>query len=218
MVTLVDLASKKDKEILNRINDKIFNFIQGKYLEALTLQDSEFEFEFNLIPVSLKSQNGKSELLNPAGHINSQGIFEVNTSTDNVILQVTNKSERPIYFSIIEINSQGEIAPFLPNPKCPGSDDDRLIPPGKTVNISGCIYSFAPPYERLILKGFATGSPINFEPTVTSRGLGIDHEKENPLERFIKKSYRKNRGSGTAETDGSLRGYSAEFVYDIVKK
>ena len=40
-MTLVDLASKKDKEILNRINDKIFNFIQGKYLEALTLQDSE---------------------------------------------------------------------------------------------------------------------------------------------------------------------------------
>lgn len=217
MVVIANLAAKYDKNAVDKIGEHIFNFVQGKYLQSLTLKDSDYEFEFKLIPVR-KKNSGALEFLNSSDYTNSKGIFEVNTSTDKVILQVTNKSERPIYFSIIEINSQGEIASFFPNPRCPSSDDDRLIPPGKTINITSCTFSFSPPFERLILKGFATATPINFEPTVTSRGQDNDNEKENPLERFIKKSYHKNRSLNGTEDNASLKGYSAEFVYDIVKK
>ncbi len=80
-----------------------------------------------------------------------------------------------------------------------------------------CVYTFGPPFERLILKGFATSSPINFQPTVQTRGEGTK-ASNNPLENFVKQTYSQSRGSEGNNVSNEVDGYSTEFVYEIVKK
>ena len=131
-------------------------------------------------------------------------------------MQITNKSKKTLYISIIEINSKGEIFPFMPNDNCPLTDDERKLAPGQTMIFKDCVYSFGPPYERLILKGFATTTPINFQPTVATRGEGT--RNANPLEKFIQQSYTQSRGSTGNSTNSDVDGFTTEFVYEIVKK
>ncbi|WP_179345589.1 caspase family protein [Winogradskyella ursingii] len=200
------------------VTEAIFNYAQGSYLKKLKLDNLDYEFEFKLLPAKVDEYTEEITMLEGGAFINEAGKFQVNTTTDGVILQVTNKSDRPLYFSIIEINSKGEIAPFMPNDKCPLNDNERLIPAGKTMTFNNCIYTFGDPYETLILKGFATTSPINFRPTVQSRGADSGTRgTKDPLEGFIGQTYTKTRGSSGSSVSGPIDGFSTEFVYEIVK-
>lgn len=201
------------------INETLFNYAQGNYLKNLKLDNLDYEFEFKLIPAEEDDLTGELKELELNAFTNEAGKFQVNTTQDRVLLQVTNKSEKPLYFSIIEINSKGEIAPFMPNDNCDLNDNERLIAPGKTMTFKDCIYSFGDPYETLILKGFATASPINFEPTVKSRGVAAGTRgTTNPLEGFLGQTYSQSRGSSSASVSGTIDGYSTEFVYEIVRE
>src|SRR5690606_4429242 len=100
---------------------------------------------------------------------------------------------------------------FFPNQRCNLHDDERKLAPGQTVVFRDCVYSFGPPYERLILKGFASEKPLNFQPTVKTRG--VDSASNNPLEKFLQSSYAQTRGSEAESVTGDLDGYSTEFVY-----
>ncbi|SHG20663.1 Caspase domain-containing protein [Flavobacterium fluvii] len=216
--TIDKIASTRGSNDVEIINQKIFNYAQGKYLKDLSLKNYNYEFEFKLLPVEYnKDTNTAGELKPENSFYNSSGTFEVNTKDSFVVLQVTNKSERPIYFSIIEINSKGEINPFMPNGNCTLNNNERKLEPGKTMIFKDCVYSFGPPYERLILKGFATSTPINFQPTVQARGAGSRGVGENPLENFIQQSYAHSRGAEANSPSEKIDGFSAEFVYEIVK-
>lgn len=195
----------------------LFNYAQGSYLKNLSLKNLKYEFEFRLLPVK-KISNGEFEALDENAYTDETGKFKVNTSGDAVFLEVTNKSKKSLYFSIIEINTQGEIFPFMPNTNCTLNDNERLIPPGKTMVFKDCIFSFGPPYETLILKGFATENPVNFQPTVRSRGRSNTKGDQNPLERFVSKTYTQSRGATGNEVSESIDGFTTEFVYEIVRK
>lgn len=199
------------------INQKLFNFAQGQYLKNLSLKNLAYEIEFKLLPINYSDATGKvGDLIDANKNINEAGIFEVVPEKDHVVLQITNKSKKALYVSIIEINSKGEIAPFMPNDNCPLTNEERKLAPGQTMIFKDCVYSFGPPYETLILKGFATTTPINFQPTVTTRGEAS--RNANPLENFIQQSYSQSRGSTGNTTNSEVDGFSTEFVYEIVKK
>lgn len=195
----------------------LFNYAQGSYLKNLSLKNLKYEFEFRLLPVE-KVSDREFEALDENAYTDEAGKFKVNATDDAVLLEVTNKSKKSLYFSIIEINSQGEIFPFMPNTNCTLNDNERFLPPGKTMVFKDCIFSFGPPYETLILKGFATENPVNFQPTVRSRGQSNTRGDKNPLERFISKTYSKTRGSTSQEVGDSIDGFTTEFVYEIVKE
>lgn len=199
------------------INQKLFNFAQGQYLKNLSLKNQAYEIEFKLLPINYSDETGiTGDLISDPKNINEAGIFEVVPEKDHVVLQVTNKSKKTLYVSIIEINSKGEIAPFMPNDNCPLTNEERKLAPGQTMIFKDCVYNFGPPYERLILKGFATTTPINFQPTVATRGEGS--RNANPLENFIQQSYSQSRGSSGNSANSDVDGFSTEFVYEIVKK
>ncbi|GAA4282174.1 caspase family protein [Gaetbulibacter aestuarii] len=203
---------------LDDIKNKLFSFAQGQYLKNLDMKNSDYEFEFKLIPVSydvLLDEIG--EKLDPKDFENDNGTFQVHEETDHVVLQVTNKSKTPLYFSIIEINSKGEINPFMPNGDCSLNDNERKLLPGKTMTFDDCVFSFYPPYEKLVLKGFATPYPINFQSTVETRG-DSSRSASNPLESFLGDTYSQSRGSDGNKSSANIDGYSTEFVYEIVKK
>ncbi len=131
------------------LNEKLFNFAQGQYLKNLSMKNYDYEFEFKLLPINYDDTSGKVGELKPeSSDKNASEIVVVKEGEDHVVLQITNKSNEPLYFSIIEINSKGEIAPFMPNGNCPLNDNERKIDAGKTMIYKNCVYSFGAPYER----------------------------------------------------------------------
>ncbi|RZF58128.1 caspase family protein [Sphingobacterium corticibacterium] len=212
-----DIRPSTDQTLLSGLTSKIFNYAQGSYLKKLNVKNNNYEFAFKLVPVEFDPKSRrilgqKEEELHRGG----SGIFQVAPKVDHVVLQITNKSKKDLYISIVEINTAGEITPFFPNQRCNLHDDERKLAPGQTVVFRDCVYSFGLPYERLILKGFASEKPLNFQPTVKTRG--VDSASNNPLEKFLQSSYAQTRGSEAESVTGDLDGYSTEFVYDIVKK
>ena len=188
----------------------------------MNLKNTNYEFEFRLLPATYNAEIDEVEYLVADAFIDEAGKFKVNTDGDVVFLEVTNKSDQPLYFSIIEINSKGEIATFLPNDTCKLNDNERRIMPGQTMIFENCQFEFGPPYETLILKGFATPKPINFKSTVQSRGEKASTRgagDSNPLEDFIGETYTQTRGKKAISRSkgGKIDGYSTEFVYEIVR-
>lgn len=210
-------TQSRGDDALNEISSKIFNYAQGSYLKNMSIKNQAYEFDFKLVPVEYEvARQTIGNERSAADFVKEDGIFAVRPKTDYVVLEITNKSDKELYISIVEINSAGEISPFFPNPKCNLSNSDRKLAPGQTMRFNSCVYSFSPPYERLVLKGFASDKPLNFQSTVATRGTRTG--TQNPLEKFLQQSYTQTRGSGSEEVSGSLDGYSTEFVYDIVEK
>ena len=201
------------------VTETLFNYAQGSYLKKLKLDNLDYEFEFRLLPVTVDEETNELNYFEENAYTDEAGKFKVNTTGDLVVLEVTNKSNRPIYFSIIEINTKGEISPFMPSDNCERNNNERLIPAGETSIFKNCRYDFYAPYETLILKGFATPTPINFQPTIVSRGQSNSTRGSvtNPLEGFMSKTYSQTRGSGGNQSSGKIDGFSTEFVYEIVK-
>lgn len=207
-------ASRGDA--LDEIKSKIFNYAQGTYLKNLSIKNTNYEFDFKLVPVEFDYETESvGKLKSAEGYTDETGVFKVKPDEDFVILQVTNKGKKPLYISIVEINTAGEILPFFPNEGCTLNDNERKLAPGQTMTFSDCVYSFGPPYERLILKGFASEKPLNFQSTVSTRGEKSDNQ--NPLESFLQETYTKTRSSSGSKVSGKMDGYSTEFVYEIVK-
>lgn len=210
-----DLSSARG-DALVEIKTKIFNYAQGSYLKNLSVKNENYEFEFKLLPIEFDyATETFGELLPEANYMNETGVFKVKSETDFVVLQVTNKSKKPIYISIVEINTAGEINAFFPSDNCTLNDNERRLAPGQTMVFKDCVYSFGPPFERLVLKGFASGKPLNFQSTVSTRGEGSANH--NPLEAFLQDSYNQTRSSKGSAVSGKMEGFSTEFIYEIVK-
>lgn len=200
---------------LDDLNQKIFQFAQGQYLKGLQMKNPKYEFSFRLLPVEYdESIQEVGKFLETK--LTENQIFQVKPKSGHVLLEVTNKSKNPIYLSIIEINTQGMVAPFLPNDICTLNDQERMIPAGATVIFKKCVYNFEPPYEKLMLKGFASSTPLNFQSTVKTRGVGA-RGNTNPLEKFLQQTYQSSRGSVSDKISEKMDAYSFELVYEIVK-
>lgn len=200
---------------LEDLNEKIFQFAQGQYLKGLQIKNPEYEFSFRLLPVEYDESIQELGKFKETKLTENQ-IFQVKPNVDHVLLEVTNKCKNPIYISIVEINTQGVVTPFLPNDICTLNDQERMIPAGSTVIFKKCVYNFGPPYEKLMLKGFASSTPLNFQSTVKNRGKETKGNA-NPLEKFLQQTYSTSRGSGSNKVSEKIDAYSFEMVYEIVR-
>lgn len=207
------------EKLATELHQKLFEFAQGQYLKNLNMADENYEFSFRLLPINYDAEFEEAgELREENALVSEAGVFTVSPGKDHVVLEVSNKGKKPLYFSIVEINSKGEIFPFMPNANCSISNTERKIDPGETVLLKSCVYGFAPPYEKLLLKAFASPTPIDLQSTAESRGAQNRSGTNNPLENFLKQSYVQNRSAEGKQVSGKLEGYSTEFVYEIVKE
>lgn len=216
LVVVESSEASRGQNQLDDLNQKIFQFAQGKYLKGLQMKNLDYEFSFRLLPVEFDEtieEVGETKAI----ELDANQIFKVKPEEDYVLLEVTNKSNKPIYFSIVEINTKGEVNSFMPNDYCDLNDQERMIPAGQTVVFKRCVFSFGPPYEKLMLKGFASPTPLNFQTTVDTRGQGTRGANSNPLEKFLQQSYQTTRGSGGNKVSEKIDAYSYEFVYEIVE-
>lgn len=216
-----DTKKSRGEDQTKAITDKIFTYAQGSYLKNFSIADKDFKFKFELIPVKVSEvnengQNKKKVELVQQNRGADSGMITVVPKQDQVVLKITNESNQDLYISIVEINTAGEITPFFPNNKCKLNDEERKLAAGKTFTYLDCVYSFSPPYEQLVLKGFASDKPLNFQATATSRGEGS--ATHNPLEKFLQQTYTKTRGSDADNLSGDLQGFSFSLPYEIVEK
>lgn len=205
---------------MENLKEQLFKFAQGNYLKGLNMNNENYEFSFRLLPVEYDvATETYGDTISPSAFTNNSGLFTVRPNIDHVVLEVTNKGKNPIYFSLIEINSKGEINPFLPNSNCNLNDNERQIQPGQTMIFRDCVFSFGPPYEKLMIKGFASPQPINFQSTISTRGAADQRAgNSNPLENFIGQTYNRTRGGSGNQSSGNIDGYSTEMIYEIIEE
>lgn len=204
---------------LEELKNNIFNFAQGSFLKGLSLKDVGYEFEFSLIPVGfdrISEEITKDKDIKE--YYNRNDIFELEQDNDYAMLQVVNKSNNPLYISIVEINHLGEISPLIPSVACDISEGETLVQPGQTVRYE-CLFAFSlddpekNEKETFLLKGFASNQPLNFKATVSTRGSATT---SNPLETFLQSTYNQTRSGATGvNLAGSMKGYSNEFLYEV---
>jgi len=160
----IPIISKNNLVTRNITIAKDANFNQGSYLKQLNLTNKEYEFDFKLI-----SSNDKGI------DYDENGVLQIVANKGQVKLQVTNLSEKALYFYILKIDEQGKLSSFAPNKNCSLYGSKRLISAGITKVFENCTFSFPNPTENIKLKGIATELPINFE-LLLERNNTIDHE------------------------------------------
>jgi len=199
------------------LKKNLFNYAQGSYLRNLEMKNPTYEFSFRLVPVDYDEDfNEVIDVLNFDDYTDDTGAFQIADDGTRAVLEVTNHSNKDLYFSIVEIYNDGKILPFMPNDNCNFTDGERLIPRRSTKIIKDCTYAFAPPYERIVLKAFASTTPINLEPISTKKQTRANL---NPLEKFVKNTYKSTRGGAANRANSStVKGYTTEFVYEIIEK
>jgi len=217
-VTVDQTEDSRGSAAFDDLKQKLFNYAQGQYLKELQMNNPDYEFSFRLLPVSYDVvMESYGEALDANAYTDANGMFSVVPEVDHVVLEVTNESDRELYFSIIEINSKGEITPFMPNDQFSLNDNERKLAPGQTMVFKDYVFAFGPPYEKLMLKGFAAPNPINFKATVQTRGES-SRGSTNPLESFLANTYTQSRGGTGTVATGKIDGYATEFIYQIVKE
>ena len=215
---ITDTENSRGEAPIGVLKKKLFTFAQGQYLKHLELRNPKYEIGFRLLPIEYDLVMEEfGDTLDVSTFTNEAGMFQVRPERDHVVLEITNKSRVPLYFSIIEINTKGEIAQFLPNSNCTLNNNERLLAPNKTMVFYDCVFSFGPPYEKLVLKGFASDKPINFQPTIQTRGKE-DVAGTNPLASFLSNTFVQTRSGEGNKANGKIDGYSTEFVYEIIKE
>ena len=165
-INIFKIDNSKPEKTVQLLKNRIRQYAYGFYIKNLNFKNESYKFSFRLKPVKYDDFSSSLEEVSLENHPQTNGVLNFNTSDSAVILEVTNLSDNPIYFSVIEINSRNELQGFIPNPNCPLIGAERRIPPKETVVFQTCFFQFGPPFETLTLKGFATPEPINFNPVI----------------------------------------------------
>jgi len=212
--TLVEtLVTQRGASSMDQVIEKITTYARGHYLRGLDLKDYRYEIDIALRSVEYDADTDRVGAIIDSSSTTTSEIFQMNTEDDRAILEVHNKGDRPVYITIVEINSKGEICPFFPLADYGLTADDRKLNPGSVMQFKNHPYQFSSPFERLTLKAFATPEPLNFPSCLdssTARGT------VNPLLNFFPEST--TRGGGAAAGKNGLKGFTTEFIYEIVKK
>ena len=201
------LDNSKPEKTLSLFKDKLSAYAYGYQIRKLKLKNKDYQFSFKLIPAEYNPET--SELETVVTNTNNDGTINFNTDDSAAFLEVTNHSNNPIYFSVIEINSKGQLNAFIPNVACPLLGNERQIPPRKTVRFKSCYFQFAPPYETLTLKGFASPEPINFNPLIKNK----DDRSLEYIEDFYTQMYTYEFNYNIVDDNGGMPYETSVDIY-----
>ncbi len=210
-------TSKKDRgeDQIADLNAKIFSYAQGRYIKDIHLENADYDFEFELMPVvydeAYEKVKGEPKSMQTANYKNE--VLYVKEEMEYFFLKVTNKSDSDIYFRFLEIYPSGKIGEFFPNEECKLRDDETKLPAKSTKIFKDCLFSFSSPYEKLMIKGFATNAPLNFDHVISR---DIMKGSNTPLEQFLKSTYTKKRSSDPKMVK-KLEGNTEELFYEIIE-
>lgn len=196
------------------LKNVISNYAQGKFLKNLEIGNPDYNVELSLIPV--KVVDGKVvDTLDIASMTDAGGMAQFGRA-DKALLKIVNNSNFPIYFNIIDIQPDGRINPVVPNPARNENPADFRIAAKDSFILRGKTITFSPPYGTETFKVFASYSPLNFAPILTTSGAGDTRGLSNNLEKLFANSYTMSRGAGmeslSADADAATFSYTFKIV------
>ncbi|MEE9408431.1 MAG: caspase family protein [Polaribacter sp.] len=201
------------------LKKSLSTYAHGSYMKKLNFNNKKYEFTFRALPVGLNVVTEENEIGKPEDLMRNN-VLSIRPGKDQLVFEVTNHSEKDLYFTIIEVNSKGEINSIFPSERFEMNDQERLIGKGKTVLFDKKIMKYGPPYEKLVMKCIASPFPINIASTIKNRGVSAGKRGAlNPLANFVNNTFLNSRGQGDVivVTD-KVDGYTSEIVYEIVKE
>ena len=206
-------------ENIKYLKETLSTYAHGSYMKKLNFNNKKYEFTFRALPVKLNVVTEENEIGKPED-IMRKNVLSIVPGKDQLVFEVTNHSEKDLYFTIIEINSKGEINSIFPSDKFKMNDQERLIEKGKTVLFSDKIMNYGPPFEKLVMKCIASPYPINIASTIKNRGeIAGQRGALNPLASFVNNTFLNSRGQGDViVVSNKVDGYTSEIIYEIVKE
>ncbi len=197
------------------LKKRMSNYAQGKFLKSLEINNPEYNVELQLVPV-LVADKKVSDTLDIANFIDNGGMPNFSTK-DKAILRITNNSNFPVYFNIIDIQPDGQVNPIVPNPRRNENAADFKIAAGQTYEVKGKYITFSPPYGTETFKVFASYSPLNFAPIFMTKGSGDTRGVENDLEKLFADSYKMTRGADVGMLRADADACTFSYTFKIVK-
>ena len=206
-------------ENVKYLKETLSTYAHGSYMKKLNFNNKKYEFTFRALPVKLNILTEENEIGKPE-EIMRNNVLSIVPGKDKLVFEVTNHSKQDLYFTIIEVNSKGEINSIFPSERFEMNDQERLIEKGKTVLFSDKIMNYGPPYEKLVMKCIASPYPINIASTIKNRGeIAGQRGALNPLASFVNNTFLNSRGQGDViVVSDKVDGYTSEIIYEIVKE
>lgn len=161
--------SGNSPDMASIVGERILNITRNQYLKQVEMQDDEIEVSLELIPAThtYGRRGCTASDTTQYGAIRQAGYWELHEG-DGYLLQLRNTGFKPAYVAVLDLMPDGEIGQLFPLPGL--SREEAYLEPGQVFLIESLCYEAAPPFGNEILKLFATHSPIDFTPILSSKG------------------------------------------------
>ncbi|MBU0763622.1 MAG: DUF4384 domain-containing protein, partial [Bacteroidetes bacterium] len=189
----------------------IRNYAQSMFIRKISLKDSDYYMEMELLPARITRENGKIKISDTLSFPDSCTIPEVKIE-EYALLKVWNKGDKDCYFSIIDIQPDGIINSILPDGK--KFSKELFLKRGQVLIIPDFYLQFFEPTGTEVFKVFATESPLNLEPLISSKGTD-SRGGHHPLEQVIKSSYQRTRGGRPGHLSSDSAGSTFDYLFRI---
>lgn len=188
------------------------NYAQGKFWKELEIPNYDYDIELSLLPIKVNADGTKDAL--DVNDITDEGGMPQFATDEKALLKITNNSDFPVYFNILDIQPDGQVNLYLPRPR--QSATELRIDAGKTFYFRKNVI-FNPPHGREVFKILASYEPINLTPVFATRGAGGTRGTlNNELERLFSDSYG-TRGAGVDPLSSEADACTFSYVFEIIK-
>ena len=185
---------RQDGSIVRRVPDeadafaKISMALKGearwRFVKNLKNDDSTVKIEMRLIPVtaeersSLAVGNRRIQVISKTKDLGTPlevGALHSLPEGSYYLLEIKNTGYSDAYINVIDLTSDGHIAPLWPNPVIPlGNADENKIPAdGEWHRVPApFVVAITPPFGPEIFKAIATREPADFSPLLSESFVG----------------------------------------------
>jgi hypothetical protein len=185
---------RQDGSIVRRVPDeadayaKISLALKGearwRFVKNLKNDDPMVKIEMRLIPVTAEERSSlrvgdrqiqvisKTKDVGPALEV---GVLHSLPESSYYMLEIKNTGYADAYINVIDLTSDGGIAPLWPNPVIPlGNADENKIPADAEWHRvpAPFVVTITPPYGPEIFKAIATREPADFSPLLSEGSVG----------------------------------------------
>lgn len=185
---------RQDGSVVRRVDHEVDHFIpisqalkgeaRWRFVKNLKNDDATVKIEMRLIPVAAEERSSltfgdrRIQVISKTKDVGTP--LEVGTlhslpEGSYYLLEIRNSGYSDAYINVIDLTSDGRIAPLWPNPVIPlGNADENKIPAdGEWHRIPApFVVAITPPFGPEIFKAIATLEPADFSPLLSERFVG----------------------------------------------
>lgn len=137
----------------------IQKYCRSEYLKSYIVIDSNFQYEARILPAT-KTSNNTYQIDSTQSNFNGNLKIKAGTS---VVISITNKGLKRIYFNVMDIEPNGKINAIMPKKNIKIYKEDLFVEPGETKTFTQFPVKIYPPYGNEVFKIFVSKSPFDLE-------------------------------------------------------